>query len=218
MDTLDMAGHLIRRLHQQSTQVFVQRTQEAGYELTPVQFAALDAIHTHPHTDQARVAEMIALDRATIGGVIERLEQKGWIRRVVTDARASSRSRPRAHASAAPCCPSSGACRTRSSCPWRLPNARPFSRWPGVSCRWRARAAGCPSKRAPRRPRRLRPLPRTPADAHGSTPGGVCEGGWLRGGELHAALGLAVAERRHLQPHGPGGEQAGEGAAAFRAD
>ncbi|MFM2068232.1 MAG: HTH-type transcriptional repressor NicR [Pseudomonadota bacterium] len=85
MDTLDMAGHLIRRLHQQSTQVFVQRTQEAGYELTPVQFAALDAIHTHPHTDQARVAEMIALDRATIGGVIERLEQKGWIRRVVSE-------------------------------------------------------------------------------------------------------------------------------------
>jgi DNA-binding MarR family transcriptional regulator len=85
MDTLDMAGHLIRRLHQQSTQIFVQRTQDAGFDLTPVQFAALDAIHAHPHTDQARVAEMIALDRATIGGVIERLEQKGWIRRVVSE-------------------------------------------------------------------------------------------------------------------------------------
>jgi DNA-binding MarR family transcriptional regulator len=85
MDSLDMAGHLIRRLHQQSTQVFVQRTQAAGFDLTPVQFAALDAIHSHPATDQARVAEMIAYDRATIGGVIERLEQKGWIRRVVSE-------------------------------------------------------------------------------------------------------------------------------------
>jgi DNA-binding MarR family transcriptional regulator len=85
MDSLEMAGHLIRRLHQQSTQVFVQRTQAAGFDLTPVQFAALDAIHSHPGTDQARVAELIAYDRATIGGVIDRLEQKGWIRRVVSE-------------------------------------------------------------------------------------------------------------------------------------
>lgn len=85
MDTLDMAGHLIRRLHQQSTTVFVQRTQAAGYDLTPVQFAALDAIHNHPATDQAFVAELIGYDRATIGGVIDRLEKKGWIRRVVSE-------------------------------------------------------------------------------------------------------------------------------------
>jgi DNA-binding MarR family transcriptional regulator len=85
MDSLDMAGHLIRRLHQQSTQVFVQRTQAAGFDLTPVQFAALDAIHAFPATDQARVAEVIAYDRATIGGVIDRLEQKGWVRRVVSE-------------------------------------------------------------------------------------------------------------------------------------
>ena len=85
MNSLDMAGHLIRRLHQQSTQVFVQRTQAAGFDLTPVQFAALDAIQAHPATDQARVAEAIAYDRATIGGVIERLEKKGWVRRVVSE-------------------------------------------------------------------------------------------------------------------------------------
>ena len=85
MDSLDMAGHLIRRLHQQSTQVFVQRTQAAGFDLTPVQFAALDAIATHPGQDQAHVAELLAYDRATIGGVIERLEHKGWIRRVVSE-------------------------------------------------------------------------------------------------------------------------------------
>ena len=85
MDSLDMAGHLIRRLHQQSTLVFVQRTQAVGFDLTPIQFAALDAIHNHPGTDQATVAELIAYDRATIGGVIERLEQKGWVDRVVSE-------------------------------------------------------------------------------------------------------------------------------------
>lgn len=79
----DMAGHLIRRLNQQSTSIFTQRTQEAGFDLTPVQFAALDAIYTHPGSDQARIAEVIGYDRATIGGVMERLLKKGWIRRVV---------------------------------------------------------------------------------------------------------------------------------------
>lgn len=80
----DMAGHLIRRLQQQSTQIFAQRTQAAGYDLTSVQYAALDAIANHSHVDQATVAEMIGYDRATIGGVIERLETKGWVKRVVS--------------------------------------------------------------------------------------------------------------------------------------
>lgn len=85
MAILDMAGHLIRRLHQQSTQVFVQRTQALGFDLTPVQYAALEAIQANPATDQACVAEMIGYDRATIGGVIDRLEKKGWVRRVVSE-------------------------------------------------------------------------------------------------------------------------------------
>ena len=85
MNMHEMAGHLIRRLHQQSTQLFVQRTQQAGFDLTPVQFAALDAIQAHPGKDQAFVAEMIGYDRATIGGVIDRLETKGWLRRVVSE-------------------------------------------------------------------------------------------------------------------------------------
>ena len=59
----DMAGHLIRRLQQQSTQIFAQRTQAAGYDLTSVQYAALDAIANNPHVDQATVAEIIGYDR-----------------------------------------------------------------------------------------------------------------------------------------------------------
>lgn len=84
MDRLKMAGHLIRRLHQQSTQVFQTRTQEAGFDLTSVQFAALDVIAERPGIDQASLAATISFDRATIGGVVERLEQKGWIRREVS--------------------------------------------------------------------------------------------------------------------------------------
>ncbi|MEY2805319.1 MAG: HTH-type transcriptional repressor NicR [Pseudomonadota bacterium] len=83
MAVLGMAGHLIRRLHQQSTQLFSQRTQVAGFEVTPVQFAALDAIQAHPGVDQSQVAELIGYDRATIGGVIDRLEKKDWVIRVI---------------------------------------------------------------------------------------------------------------------------------------
>lgn len=83
MDTQNMIGHLIRRLHQKSTQVFTKRMKEAGIELTSVQFAAMNAIKTTPKIDQARVAAMIAYDKATIGGVIDRLEQKGYVSRCV---------------------------------------------------------------------------------------------------------------------------------------
>lgn len=84
MNVSFMAGHLIRRLNQISTQVFMQRMQATGYDLTPVQFAALDAIHATPGLEQARIAAMIAYDKATIGGVIDRLEQKGFITRSIS--------------------------------------------------------------------------------------------------------------------------------------
>lgn len=81
-----MAGHLIRRLHQHSTQVYTARTREAGFDITSVQFAALDAIKANPGIDQAGVAALIAYDRPTIGEVINRLVAKGLIERAVNDA------------------------------------------------------------------------------------------------------------------------------------
>jgi DNA-binding MarR family transcriptional regulator len=85
MDRIEMAGHLIRRLHQQSTQVFQAQMQAAGFDLTSVQFAALDAIALQPGIDQATLAATIGFDRATIGGVIDRLELKGQVQRVVSE-------------------------------------------------------------------------------------------------------------------------------------
>ena len=83
MDVSKVAGHLIRRLHQQSVQVFQAQTQAAGFDLTSVQFAALNAIAEQPDIDQASLATAISFDRATIGGVIERLERKELLQRVV---------------------------------------------------------------------------------------------------------------------------------------
>jgi DNA-binding MarR family transcriptional regulator len=84
MDGTKIAGHLIRRLHQQSMQIFQTRTQAAGFDLTSVQFAALYAIAKDPGIDQASLAATISFDRATIGGVIDRLERKGLVQRVVS--------------------------------------------------------------------------------------------------------------------------------------
>ena len=84
MNVSCMAGHMIRRLNQLATHVFAQHMQAEGLDLTPVQFAAMDAIRAHPGVDQAQIAALIAYDRATIGGVIDRLEKKGLVERRVS--------------------------------------------------------------------------------------------------------------------------------------
>jgi DNA-binding MarR family transcriptional regulator len=72
-------GHLIRRAHQLAWAVFMNET--AGFEITPVQYAALVAIADHPGIDATRLSEYISFDRATIGNVVERMESKDLIRR-----------------------------------------------------------------------------------------------------------------------------------------
>jgi DNA-binding MarR family transcriptional regulator len=85
-----MPGHLIRRLHQMSVAVFSERIAAADEEITPVQFGAMCAVRAFPGVDQATIASMIAYDRVTIGGVLDRLEQKSLLTRQVksTDKRA----------------------------------------------------------------------------------------------------------------------------------
>lgn len=82
--SLAMPGHLIRRLHQVSTMVFHSRVEAAGYDITPVQFAALDALAHNPDIDQKGLAKLVAKDRATLGSVLERLEQKGLVDRRIS--------------------------------------------------------------------------------------------------------------------------------------
>lgn len=77
-------GALIRRLHQQSTAVFAEEMARSGYDLTPMQFATLKALSQYGDMDQARLAEYIACDRATMGGIIDRLERKAWIARRIS--------------------------------------------------------------------------------------------------------------------------------------
>ena len=72
-------GYLFRRMQQIAVAIFVEECR--AFDLTPVQYAALIAIHTHPGIDATRLSAVIAFDRSTLGSVIERLEAKGHIER-----------------------------------------------------------------------------------------------------------------------------------------
>ncbi|MET4390240.1 DNA-binding MarR family transcriptional regulator [Bradyrhizobium sp. F1.4.3] len=87
-DNNDMPGHLARRFQQIAVAVFLAEVGDAGFDLTPVQYAALASIQANPGLDQVTLAGLIAYDRTTITGVIDRLVQKGLAER-----RASSRDR-----------------------------------------------------------------------------------------------------------------------------
>jgi MarR family transcriptional regulator, lower aerobic nicotinate degradation pathway regulator len=82
MPTLDLnslPGHDIRRLHQIAVALFMAETEPFG--ITPVQYAALQAVQNAPGTDQRTLARTIGFDTSTIAGVIDRLEARGLMQR-----------------------------------------------------------------------------------------------------------------------------------------
>ena len=72
-------GYLFRRMQQIAVAIFVEECR--AQDLTPVQYAALVAIETHPGIDATRLSAVIAFDRSTLGSVIERLQAKRYIER-----------------------------------------------------------------------------------------------------------------------------------------
>jgi DNA-binding MarR family transcriptional regulator len=70
-------GHLIRRAQQIAVAIFAE--QLASADITPVQFAILNALLDSPGIDQVSLAKRVAFDPATSGSVIGRLETKGWV-------------------------------------------------------------------------------------------------------------------------------------------
>ena len=78
-DVYTRPGYLFRRMQQIAVSIFIEECRE--FDLTPVQYAAMIAIQTHPGIDATRLSLVIAFDRSTLGSVIERLEAKGYIER-----------------------------------------------------------------------------------------------------------------------------------------
>ena len=77
IDLQTTPGHLIRRAQQIAVAIFAE--QLASADITPVQFAILNALLDSPGIDQVSLAKRVAFDPATSGSVIGRLEAKGWV-------------------------------------------------------------------------------------------------------------------------------------------
>jgi DNA-binding MarR family transcriptional regulator len=73
-------GHLLRRAHQRATAIFLAELGEAQ-GITPTQFAALVKLRDLGEQSQNELGRRIAMDPATIQGVIRRLAARRLIER-----------------------------------------------------------------------------------------------------------------------------------------
>ena len=80
----DEVGHLLRRAHQRATAIFMGNLGER-FDLTPTQYAALVKLRDEGEASQNRLGRLIAIDPATIQGVIRRLEERRLIERAADE-------------------------------------------------------------------------------------------------------------------------------------
>lgn len=71
----DQVGFLLRKAHQRHVAIFAAHVAD----LTPPQFAALAKLGEVGGTSQNQLGAMIAMDAATIKGVIDRLKARGLV-------------------------------------------------------------------------------------------------------------------------------------------
>ncbi|QXZ08476.1 MarR family transcriptional regulator [Comamonas sp. Y33R10-2] len=76
-------GHGIRRLQQVAVAMFTKATD--AWAITPLQFAVLQKLVHLPGIDQRTLSVEVGFDKATIGGVIDRLEARGLLQRQQTE-------------------------------------------------------------------------------------------------------------------------------------
>lgn len=74
-------GFLVRRLNQIWSALLHQEFRKAGYDVTNVQFAAMEIIAKREGLDQTDLALRLGYDRATTGSIISRLERADYITR-----------------------------------------------------------------------------------------------------------------------------------------
>ena len=72
-------GHLVRRASQLHSRIF---DDEFGDRITARQFAVMLAISRRPGVDQITLSNVVAVDRTTIGGMVARLVERGYVESV----------------------------------------------------------------------------------------------------------------------------------------
>jgi DNA-binding MarR family transcriptional regulator len=71
----DQIGFILRKANQRHLAIFAARISD----LTPPQFAALAKLHEVGETSQNQLGTLIAMDAATVKGVIDRLKARGLV-------------------------------------------------------------------------------------------------------------------------------------------
>lgn len=75
---LDAPGHLLRRNHQRSYEIF---SRHVGDDVTLQQIALLIALAKQPGASQRDLVDATAIDKSTLKEMIGRIVGKGWIKR-----------------------------------------------------------------------------------------------------------------------------------------
>ena len=71
----DQVGFILRKAHQRHLSIFAAHIGD----LTPQQFAAIAKLHEIGETSQNQLGSLIAMDAATVKGVIDRLKARGLV-------------------------------------------------------------------------------------------------------------------------------------------
>ena len=71
----EQIGFVLRKAHQRHVSIFASHIGD----LTPPQFAALAKLHDIGETSQNQLGQLIAMDAATVKGVIDRLKARGLV-------------------------------------------------------------------------------------------------------------------------------------------
>ena len=72
-------GYLITDVGRLLRTLFDRRVRRLG--LTRAQWMVLTRLHSRPGLSQSEVADLLEIEKATAGRLIDRLEQKGWVER-----------------------------------------------------------------------------------------------------------------------------------------
>jgi len=78
-----MPGHLLRRCQQIAVSVFLNECRP--HDLTPLQFTVLSTLMQTGPQDQVGIGGYAALDRTTVSVVVKKLEERGFVRRAVSE-------------------------------------------------------------------------------------------------------------------------------------
>lgn len=75
---LDAPGHLLRRNHQRSYEIFARHV---GDDVTRQQIALLIALAKNPGSSQRDLVEETGIDKSTLKEMLGRMVTRGWVKR-----------------------------------------------------------------------------------------------------------------------------------------